>query len=239
MNAPVKTHDKAAFGERSSELTMNPIPILQSLMPDQVVLLLSAHCDDAEIGCGGLLRRLLDETGPRCFVKHVVFTGGDDPVRKAEQLTASHALGISDVTIQAYPETALPDHWQQLKHDLLEIREQVGSQRIGMVICPRLEDRHQDHRVIAENVWRIFRNHLILEYEALKYEGDLAPMNLFVRLSETEAHEKVDLLLRCYPSRACHQWWSRETLLALMRVRGVEAAVPWAEAFLARKLLVS
>lgn len=34
-------------------------------------------------------------------------------------------------------------------------------------------DAHQDHRLISELTWNTFRDHLILEYEIPKYDGDL------------------------------------------------------------------
>ena len=217
---------------------MHPLPILKNLPPDHVILVLSAHCDDAEIGCGGLLRRLAHEAADGCEMRQVVFCGGDDPVRKNEQLLASREFGMEQTTIHAYPDSLLPNHWQEVKNDLLSLRDEIGSDRISMVICPRLEDRHQDHRVVAENVWRVFRNHLILEYEIPKYEGDLGRPNLYVELTQEQALEKVDLLLRCYESRSEHSWWRRDTLLALMRLRAVEANTEWAEALTARKMLL-
>jgi LmbE family N-acetylglucosaminyl deacetylase len=217
--------------------SMNLLPILQSLLPGQTVLILAAHCDDAEIGCGGLLRRLAEAADPRCELRQIVFTGGDDPVRRQEQLVASEAFGVGQVSVKCYPETALPSRTLEIKDELLAVRDKIGSERIGMVLCPRLDDRHQDHQTVAENAWRVFRDHLILEYEIPKYEGDWASMNLFVRLSEAEAREKVERLLQCFPSRVCHRWWNRETFLGLMRVRGIEANAECAEAFVARKLV--
>lgn len=217
---------------------MNTVPLFQSLRPRQTVLVLSAHPDDAEIGCGGLLQRLARETAGPCVLRHVVFTGGDDPVRKAEQCDAAKAFGVAQVTIHAYPDTGLPDHWRQIKSDLFAVREEIGADRVGMVICPRLDDRHQDHRTVAENAWRIFRDHLVLEYETPKYEGDLASMNCYVGLSDAAARQKIELLLKSFPSRARHHWWNRETFAGLMRLRGIEANVPWAEAFTVRKMTV-
>src|SRR3546814_5992749 len=34
-------------------------------------------------------------------------------------------------------------------------------------------DLHQDHRLLSDLTWNTFRNHLILEYEIPKYDGDL------------------------------------------------------------------
>lgn len=216
---------------------MNSIPFLRSLRRDQTVLVLSAHCDDAELGCGGLLKRLVQD-GEYHEIRHVVFSGGNNPIREEEERNASLAFGIRHATFHSYPDSLLPNYWHEIKKDLLMLRDEIGIGHIGIVLCPRLDDRHQDHRVVTENVWRVFRDHLILEYEIHSYEGDLGQPNIYVELTEAQANEKADLLVKCYPSRACHRWWNRENFLALMRLRGVEANVAYAEGLIARKMLV-
>jgi LmbE family N-acetylglucosaminyl deacetylase len=101
------------------------------------------------------------------------------------------------------------------------------------------EDWHQDHRTIAELTWNTWRNHLILEYEIPKYDGDLGRPNLFVPVSRTVADAKISCLLECFPTQKSRAWFTAETFLALMRLRGIECASPTglAEAFHARKLL--
>lgn len=41
-----------------------------------------------------------------------------------------------------------------------------------------------------------FRDHLILEYEVPKYEGDLGAPNLFSPLADHLARRKIDLILQ-------------------------------------------
>ncbi len=52
------------------------------------------------------------------------------------------------------------------------------------------DDRHQDHRVLSDLAWNTFRNHLILEYEILKYDGDLGRPNVFVPLLRANRRPK-------------------------------------------------
>ena len=213
---------------------MMPLPLENGLRSDQVVLVLSAHCDDAPLGCGGLLRKLAALSNTPQLVG-VVFTGGPDRLR--EEQAAAGLFGLHYRETRNYYDTLLPNHWADVKDDLQSVRESIGAKNIGLVLCPRLEDRHQDHRIVAENVWRIFRDHLILEYEIHKYEADLASPNFYVRLSEEEAQAKVDSLFEAYQSRRIHHWWTRDVLLSLMRVRGVECNAPFAEGFIARKMV--
>jgi len=100
-------------------------------------------------------------------------------------------------------------------------------------------DLHQDHRLINELTWNTFRDHLILEYEIPKYDGDLGRPTLFVPLEEQHCDTKVALLMTHYSSQQAHRWFSEQTFRGLMRLRGVECGAPsgWAEAFYARKLI--
>ncbi len=167
-----------------------------------------------------------------------VFTGGNDENRAEEEKNASKDFGLEVEKIYSYTDSRLPDAWYDIKKILLNIRDAIGSDTIGMIICPSLNDRHQDHRTIAENVWRVFRNHLILEYEIPKYEGDLAQPNFYVKLTESQAVNKAEFIIKNYQSRSCHHWWSVETFLSLMRIRGIEANTEFAEAFFARKIIL-
>jgi LmbE family N-acetylglucosaminyl deacetylase len=107
------------------------------------------------------------------------------------------------------------------------------------VIAPRLEDRHQDHQTVAELVWQAFRDHLVLEYEIVKFEGDLGQPNLYVPLTESATERKIQHILAAYPSQAGRRWFNEGTFRSILRLRGLEcnASSGYAEAFTARKLV--
>jgi len=101
-------------------------------------------------------------------------------------------------------------------------------------------DLHQDHRLISELTWNTFRDHLILEYEIVKYDGDLGSPNVFVHLSEEICARKSKLLIDSFKSQHSHHWFTEETFRAILRLRGIESNAPckWAEAFYSRKLVL-
>jgi LmbE family N-acetylglucosaminyl deacetylase len=101
-------------------------------------------------------------------------------------------------------------------------------------------DLHQDHRLACELTWNTFRDHLVLEYEIPKVDGDLGAPNVFVPLDEEHATEKVDRLLAAFATQRDKHWFDAEVFRGLMRLRGMEcrAASGYAEAFLGRKLPV-
>jgi LmbE family N-acetylglucosaminyl deacetylase len=100
-------------------------------------------------------------------------------------------------------------------------------------------DLHQDHRLVAELTWNTFRDHLILEYEIPKFDGDLGSPNAFVPLDRSVCQRKIQTILGSFPSQATRSWFSEDTFYALLRLRGLEANAPsrHAEAFYCRKLL--
>jgi LmbE family N-acetylglucosaminyl deacetylase len=202
------------------------------------LLCLGAHADDIEIGCGATVLRTLAER-PGCAVRWLVFSSDAERAAEARRSAAAFLEGAarSRVEILDVRESYFPYVGAELKDAFERLKADAAP---DLVFAPRLADRHQDHRVVAELTWNTFRDHLVLEYEIPKYEGDLASPNLFVDVPETVARLKVDLILRHFPSQSARTWFRRETLEAVMRLRGVEcnAAQGWAEAFHCRKLLM-
>jgi LmbE family N-acetylglucosaminyl deacetylase len=99
------------------------------------------------------------------------------------------------------------------------------------------DDRHQDHRTISDLTWNTFRNHLILEYEIPKYDGDLGMPNVFVHLDKETCDRKVRNIVDMFQTQQNRHWFTAETFLSLLRLRGIESAAPggYAEAFYCRK----
>ncbi len=202
------------------------------------LLCLGAHSDDIEIGCGGTLLRLLQER-PGTLVDWVVFSADD---RREEEARASAAdflrdAGDSEVIVQRFRESYFPYIGDQIKDAFEGLK---GRPTPDVVFTHRREDEHQDHRTIADFTWNTFRNHLVLEYEIPKYEGDLGHPNLFVPLDETIAERKVELLMHHFGTQRSKAWFRPETFRAVMALRAVECNVPagWAEAFHVRKLVI-
>lgn len=198
------------------------------------VLCLGAHCDDIEIGCAGLLLTL-SERYPDLRFEWVIFTGEGQRDRES-RLAAERLLGARcRVDIQQFRGSYLPFHGEQVK-DYFEMI--AGRVKPDLILTHRLEDRHQDHRMLAELTWNTFRNHTILEYEIPKYEGDLGHPNVYVPLSAELVTRKADMLMECFPSQHSRTWFTRDLFLAQLRLRGIEcnAFSGYAEAFYARKL---
>jgi LmbE family N-acetylglucosaminyl deacetylase len=202
------------------------------------VLALGAHADDIEIGCGGTLLRLAAEH-PGLEVTWVVLCS--DEARAAEARASAEAFlaGVArrTVVVKAHRDGYLPYHGAAVKDDFEALKAMV---RPDLVLTHFREDRHQDHRLVSELTWNTWRNHLILEYEIPKYDGDLGAPNLFVPLSRAVLDRKVDLTLAAFPTQAKRPWFTADLFRALARIRGMECNAPegCAEAFYSRKLVL-
>ncbi len=201
-------------------------------------LCLGAHPDDIEIGCAGTLMRVLDER-PEVDVTWVVLSG--DERRAGEALESAHALLArvrrKEIVVRSFRDGFFPWEGAGIKTFFEELKGAVAP---DVIFAPARHDAHQDHRTVAELVWNTFRDHLILEYEIPKYEGDLAHPGVFVPLDEGLARRKAAHLVAHFPSQAGRRWFSEELFLGLLRMRGLEAAAPsgYAEAFTCRKLVL-
>lgn len=199
------------------------------------ILCLGAHSDDLEIGCTGAILRLL-ERHPRSLVTWVVLSASGERAREARRSAAAllRAAPGRDVVLGSFADGRFPAELRELKAYFERLKRVA---RPDLILTHRLEDRHQDHRIAAELTWQTWRDHLILEYEIPKYEGDLGQPNLYVPLSAAVAARKVRHLLRHFGTQRDRTWFRPETFDGLMRLRGVEcrAASGMAEAFHARK----
>jgi LmbE family N-acetylglucosaminyl deacetylase len=203
------------------------------------VLLLGAHADDIEIGCGGAVLRLLAEH-PGAEVRYVVFSASPERAAEARAAAADLARGAGDLVVDVHDFRDSFFPWAEP----VRIKETVAALRKSfepdVIFTHHRADLHQDHALIAQLSWTAFRDHLIFEYEIPKYEGDLGSPNVYLPLEEATARRKVDLILRNYASQAGKGWFRAETFEAVLRLRGVECNAPsgWAEAFHGRKILL-
>ena len=201
------------------------------------VLCIGAHCDDIEIGCGATILRLASERP--LDVTWVVLCSTPARRREAERGAALFLRGAvrRTLAIQEFRDGFLPAQWMAVKQYMETLKQRVPP---DLIFTHHRDDRHQDHRVAAELTWNTFRSHLILEYEIPKYDGELPQPNTFVAVGRAIAEKKARYIAKAYPSQMSKTWFSAETLLGLMRLRGVESAAPggYAEGFVGRKIVL-
>ncbi len=204
---------------------------------EPAILCLGAHPDDIEIGCGGTILRLTEDL-PKTQIYWVVFSG-DEKRRKEAFEGAENFLKkakTKTIDVQNFRESYFPFVGDKIKDYFENIKNKFSP---DIVFTHYAQDAHQDHRLISSLSWNTFRDHLILEYEIPKYDGDLGNPNLYVHLNEKNVREKARLLCETFQSQKKRQWFDEETFTSLLRIRGVESNSPskYAEAFYCRKIV--
>jgi LmbE family N-acetylglucosaminyl deacetylase len=201
------------------------------------VLAVGAHCDDIDIGCGGAMLALLERYD--ADVTWVVF--GSSPVREREfRASARRFLRRAHnvkLIVHKFRDGFFPAQYASIKEAFEALKAEPNP---DLIFSHHRSDLHQDHRVVAELTWNTFRDHLVLEYEIPKYEGDLSTPSAYVSLSRNQVERKIGILWSCYRTQQTKRWFTPETFRALMRIRGIESGgeTGWAEAFHANKLLL-
>jgi LmbE family N-acetylglucosaminyl deacetylase len=207
--------------------------------PDRAlkVLCLGCHSDDIEIGCGGAVLRLAEQY-PRCEFHWVVFSAigvrEAEAQHGAELFTGSRLQGPM---LKKFRDGFMPYLGAEVKTVFEELKQTISP---DLILTHTRRDAHQDHRLISELTWNTFRNHLILEYEIPKYDGDLGQPSVFVPLEEKIYQKKVRYIMDAFQSQHGKRWFEESTFLSLMRLRGMECNAPsgYAEAFYCRKLVL-
>ena len=219
---------------------MLPVGLLAPSARPLRLLCIGAHSDDIEIGCGGAVLRLV-EAFPNAVCHWAVLSS--NPERRFEAMTSAAAFldrvpeAQRVIAIETFRESYFPWAGAEIKDYFFE---RLAPFAPDLIFTQRSDDHHQDHRIVAELTRNTFRDHMILEYEIPKYDGDLATPNTYVALSETTAGRKIDLLLEHFPSQGSRPWFDADTFRGLMRLRGVECNAPerFAEGFHCRKMML-
>jgi len=201
------------------------------------VLCLGAHSDDIEIGSGGAILRLIHDH-PDVRFHWVVFSAIG--VRKAEARHSAELFAGSHIEclrLHEFRDGFMPFNGSAIKDVFEELKEEVSP---DLIFTHQQHDAHQDHRLLSELTWNTFRNHLILEYEIPKYDGDLGQPSIFVAIDSEICQAKVRHLLDAFPSQRSKAWFEESTFRSLMRLRGMEcnASSGYAEAFYCRKAII-
>lgn len=200
------------------------------------VLCLGAHADDIEIGCGATLLELI-ASGAEIDVDWCVLSAPGERAAEARRSGEAFLHGAREVhfEIKSFRDGHFPYEGSAIKTWFESLKARPTP---DVILTHTSRDLHQDHRETAQLTWNTFRDHLILEYEIPKWDGDLGAPNAFMPVSEASIDRKIALLEAHYGSQRSKAWFDADTFRGLARLRGVECRSPtrFAEAFYARKV---
>jgi len=217
---------------------MRPLPLTGEVDGLRRLLVIGAHSDDAEIGCGGTVLTLVAQH-PGISVTWVVLaaTGEREIEARRSAEAVLHGAAEVDIVMGGFRDAFLPHSGIEAKELFERLKADVDP---DLILTHQRHDLHQDHRLACELTWNTFRDHMILEYEIPKWDGDLGAPNVFVPLPQDIVSQKVDHLMSHFASQRSKRWFTADVFESLMRIRGMECASDsgLAEAFYGRKLSV-
>jgi len=204
--------------------------------PPEEILCLGAHCDDIEIGCGGTLLSLL-ASHAELRVRWLIFSGGESRSEEAIRSADLFGDGRIEILIHDFQDGYFPYIGSGIKNCFESLKTSCAP---DIIFTHHLGDFHQDHRLVAELSRNTFRDHLILEYEIPKYDGDLSRPSWYFPLSQNVLDTKISYLERSYPSQRGRSWFDKRTFEGIARLRGIESNSKsgFAEAFHCRKMVI-
>jgi LmbE family N-acetylglucosaminyl deacetylase len=200
------------------------------------ILIISPHTDDAELGAGGSIAKFLEKGND---VYWVVFSTAEESLPpdlpkdtlKNEFLNVIEDLGIKHDRIELlnYKVRYLNNYRQEILEKLYEIKKIFGP---NLVITPSLHDFHQDHQIVANETIRAFKTSAsIINYE-MPWNQTTFSTNLFIKLKSKHIEKKLNLLGN-YKSQLekKREYFTKEYIFGLAKVRGVQCNSKYAEAF--------
>jgi LmbE family N-acetylglucosaminyl deacetylase len=201
------------------------------------ILCLGAHSDDIEIGSGGAILELAARY-PNIEFYWVVFSAIG--VREAEARNAAGMFAgkrLKEFILKSFPDGFMPFVGAKVKEVFEHELKRLSP---DLIFTHNRKDAHQDHRLLSELTRNTFRDHLILEYEIPKYDGDMGKPSVFVPLQSDVYQSKIRFIMDAFQSQHTKPWFRENTFQALMRLRGMECNAPtgFAEAFYCRKLVL-
>lgn len=200
------------------------------------VLVLSPHTDDAELGCGGSIVKLLEDGAELLWI---VFSIAEESVpetfpkdaAKKEFMAVAEYLGLdeSNYRIHNLKVRLFPKKRQDILQALIDTRKEFSP---DIVFTPTLNDFHQDHQVVANETIRAFkRDSSILGYE-LPWNNIASDARMFIRLNRSQIERKYSMLKLYRSQFEKHlNYFSEEFIFGLAKMRGIQCNSDYAESF--------
>lgn len=207
-----------------------------------VILILSPHTDDGELGCGGAIAKLIEQGEE---VHYIAFSNAqkslpqgvpaDTLIREVKSATKILGIDQKNVSILDFETRYFPEVRQEILDTLYKIRIELDPK---MVFTPSLKDVHQDHHVVTTEALRAFKKtaSTILGYEE-PWNCFTFDTTVFNVLKDEHIQKKVDALKQ-YKSQRHRYYFNEDFARSLARIRGTQVGEKYAEAFEIMRLIM-
>jgi len=196
------------------------------------VLVFGAHPDDFEVGCAGTILKYLKDINPYVFVMSDCYEDGKKRDLN-DQKRSFKILGLNSTPLRIYdiPTRIFHDFKSKIRNIIYNIAHEIEA---DVVFTPPVNDIHQDHIVLAEEVIRLFREKTVFGYEVLRSGYNFRPQ-LHVKITEDVVERKIRAA-QCFKNqfsttKSGGYYFDKEIMKGLMRARGAQFGLEYAEAF--------
>jgi len=199
----------------------------------KTAMVLAPHPDDGEFGCGGTIKKLIEN---KVEVWYVCFSpcnkslpeGFEEGALYKELKNATAKLGIpeNNLITYDYPVRVFPINRQLILDNLVSLKKEKSP---DLVLLPNSKDVHQDHHTIHSEGVRAFKQACILGYE-LPWNSFEFTNNMHVKLEKEHIDAKVNAIKE-YKSQEFRQYKDSDFYYGLAKVRGNQVNAEYAEAF--------
>jgi LmbE family N-acetylglucosaminyl deacetylase len=192
------------------------------------VLLLGAHPDDIELGCGALLHHMAKEADVQCVT---LSDNQKNPTLKnvtEEHYVSMAILGVPKEKIVFGPFTTrvFPDSRQEILEYFLKLRRDFQP---DLIFVHSGQDVHQDHNTMTDEALRAFRGITVLGFDVVRSSYGFFP-HFLVEVTEENVNKKIEALSQ-YETYRDRYYFNSELTRSIMVRHGALAECPFAEGF--------
>lgn len=207
-----------------SEDLRSSVNLKNEMSRNKKALVLSPHTDDAELGCGGTIAKMIEE-GWDVHIIYFSAVAERYPNLVEEAAESSKIMGVTHEILNFYTRFFPRDRQEILQ----ALYDHSRSIQYDVVFTPTTTDIHQDHGVVTEEAKRAFRNCTLLGYE-LPWNNLSVSLNCFIPLKERHIKKKI-LALDCYDSQKHNSYFNEKFFRSVVKMRGIQLASDFAEGF--------
>jgi len=196
------------------------------------VLVIAPHPDDADLGCGGTLARLVESGCELFLISLTNYTTTQSGMKPTDIVleceNAMKVFGIERWELHHFTIRQFPSDRQWILEFLFKYR----SFNPDLVLTSSMSDLHQDHSALPMEVMRVFHGASILSWELPgKWNHGAFKPNCFITLEKRHVDKKRQAML-CYKTQQSKDYFKRiDTYLEMTKLRGMQVGVEYAEAF--------
>jgi len=196
---------------------------MMQIFKDKKILIIGAHPDDLEFGCGAILNQLKKNTNVIMIFSDTVETNGYGIIKELKESMKVYGLHGN---LRNFNNMNFIAEQKKIKQELWDLKKDF---KFDIIFSPSPRSFNPDHRVLGESCLSVFQEQTILFYEILRGDYDFRP-KLYIKVSRDDMDRKQQALL-CYKTITNKHYSNPESIVGLAIFRGCQVNSDYAEAF--------